>query len=101
MYVHPETMLKTILHNIHETLPYITAYVSYAPNTVHLQLDIVRQNTQENTYDYLINITTPNTNILDTADKTINYTAAFLQDYNYYPEPLNTPNSQLYYPYSL
>ena len=75
--------------------PYIMAYVSNEPKIVHLQLEVIRQDIQDTTSDYLVNIPTPNKNIMDTADETINYIEAFFQAYHYYLGPTATPTSQI------
>ena len=67
---------------------------------MHLQLEVIRQDIQDTTSDYFVNIPTPNKNIMDTADETINYIEAFFQAYHYYLGPTATPTSQISYPYA-
>ena len=57
-------MLKTIPHNIHEDFLLITACVTYEPKTMHIQLEVIIQDIQDATSEYLVKIPTLNTNIL-------------------------------------
>ena len=70
------------------------ASFSFDPDIVHLQMEQIKQYIQDATSDYLVNITTPNTNLLDTADDTIKYIKAFFQACHSYPGPPTTPTSQ-------
>ena len=72
MKVHPDTVFNNVFWNIHVSIPYITSSISYEPDTVHLQLEVIRQDIQDNTSDYLANIPTHNTNLLEIAYVTIN-----------------------------
>ena len=72
MKLHPELVLNTFLHNINVEIPCITTSVSYQTETVHLQLEEIRQDIQDANSDYLANIPTPDTNIMDAADETMN-----------------------------
>ena len=76
-----------LLHYTHEAIPYITTSVYFEPKTVHLHLEEISQEIQDVTSNYLVNITIPNTNPLDTADETINYIRSFFQARHYYPGP--------------
>ena len=53
-----------------------------------------KQDIQDATSDKLFNNPTPNTNLLDNADSTINGIREFLKTQNYRPEPPTTPISQ-------
>ena len=64
------------------------------------QLEVIRQDIQDDTSNYLVNIPTPNTNILDTDYETINYIGSFFKYHYYYPIFPVTSISQIYYPYS-
>ena len=57
-----------------------------------------KQDIQDATSDYLVNTPTPDTNILDTTDDTIDYIKEFLQPRHYYTEPTTTPTSHFYSP---
>ena len=61
MNVHPGAVFNTVIHDIREAIPYITAYISFEPEKVHLQLEEIRQEIQDATSYYLINIPTPKT----------------------------------------
>ena len=96
--IHPYVVLNNILHDTHKFIPYITDSVFLEPETINLKLEKSRQEIQDATSDYVINITTPNTNILDTYDEKINYTKAFFQAHHYYHRPPSTPTSHISYP---
>ena len=64
--VHPDAVLNTFLHYICVDLTCITASVCYEPETVTLQLEKIIQDIQDATSNYLINIHTHNTKLLDT-----------------------------------
>ena len=64
--------------------------------SVHLQMDDIKQDIQESTSGYLVNTSTPNTNLLGAANYTIKYIKAFLQPLRPYPEPPVTPISQFF-----
>ena len=72
MNVHPYEVLNTDLNYNCETTPYITDFVSFEPEKVHLQMEEIRKESQGATSDYLVNIPTPTKNILDNTDGTIN-----------------------------
>ena len=61
-------------------------------------MEDTKQDIQDATSNYLVKTPTPDTNILDTTDATIQYTEAFLQPHHYYPEPTTNPISQFYSP---
>ena len=96
MNVHPNEVLNNLLCDTREATHYITASVFFNLETVHLQIEEIRQKIQDANSNYLFNILTPNTNILYTADETINYTDELLQDHHSYPGPPSTPISQFY-----
>ena len=75
MNLHLYAVLNKVINNTREAIPYIIASVSFELETVHLQLELIVQEIQYATYDYLVNIPSPNKNILDTADETISYIA--------------------------
>lgn len=95
MKPNPGSVFHTVLHNIHETTPYITESVSLYPESVHLQMEEISQEIQDATTDYLINSPSTNINLLDTVDETINYIEALLQTNHSYPGPMYTPNSKI------
>ena len=70
--VQPDAVFNKVIHNTRVAIPYITASLSFASETVHLQLEETSKDTQDATSYYLVNIPTPNTNMLDNSDKTIN-----------------------------
>ena len=72
MKLHPDTVSNALLRNIRVGLPCITTSVSYQLETVHLQLEEIRQDIQDATSDYPIKIPTANTNLMDAADETMN-----------------------------
>ena len=57
-------------------IPDIMSFVSLEPDAVRLKIEEIKHNIQDATYDYLIKIPTPNTNLLNTADDTIKYIKA-------------------------
>ena len=71
MNVYPDTAFNNFLHNTRENTPYITASTSFDPETVNPQMEETSQEVQDNTSDYLANIPTSNTNIMDTVDEKI------------------------------
>ena len=100
MNIQPDVVLNNFLYDTHEAIHYITASVSFEPETVHLQMEEIRQEIQVATSNYLVSIPTPNTNIIDAADKKPNYIEAFFQAHNSYPGPLATPISHISSPYA-
>ena len=66
-------MFENVLHNTREAIPYIMASVYFDQETVHLQMEEIRQEIQDATYDYIVNISTTNTYLLYTADEKMNY----------------------------
>ena len=72
MNVHRYEVLNTDLNYNCNATSYITVYVSFDPEKVHLQMEENRKESQGATSDYLVNTTTPNKNILDNTDGTIN-----------------------------
>ena len=58
MNVHPYAVFNTVLHNNHEANPYITAYVSFDPEKVHPKMEEIKQEIQDATLNYLVNIPT-------------------------------------------
>ena len=73
MNIQSDAVFNTVLHNTREAITYMTDFVHFKPETVHLQLEEIRQEIQDSTSDYLINIPKPNKIFLRTADETINY----------------------------
>ena len=47
MNFHVGAVFNTFLHNNHETLPFIPAFISIAPDMVHLQKENIRQDIQD------------------------------------------------------
>ena len=90
MNFHPDAVFNNILHHNCEATPFIPASVSLDPESVHLQMEYIKQYIQDATSYYLVNTSTANTNLLDTADDTITYIRAFLQPCHYYPESPTT-----------
>ena len=72
MNVQPDAVFNTFLHDTLDTIPYSMADVSFDPEAVQLQMEEIRQEFQDYTFYYLINIPTPNTNLLDDFDDTTN-----------------------------
>ena len=68
----PDTVFISDLHDIRASLPFITHYVSYKPETVHLELEETRQDIKDAASNYLINMPTPTKHLLDAADETVN-----------------------------
>ena len=56
-------------------------------------MEDIKQDIQDATSDYLVNTHTPDTNILDTSDDTIEYIKSFLHPHHPYLEPPTTPIS--------
>ena len=61
-------------------------------------MEEIRQEIQDSNYNYLFNIYTPNTNILDSPDETINYIEAFLKTRHSDTGTPTTPIIQIAYP---
>ena len=95
MNIHSYKIFNSVVHDTHESIPYITAYVSFDPEAVHLHMEEIRQDIQVATSDYLINSPTYNKNILDAVDETISYIEALLQAHHSYTGPTTNPISQL------
>ena len=100
MNVHPDAVFTTILCNTREAIPYSMDFVSFELEAVHLQMEEIKKDIQDATNSYIINIPSPNTNLLDTDDNTIKYIQALIQDHHSYPGPLTAPIIQVYSPAS-
>ena len=98
MNVNSDAVLNTVIQNTRESIPFILASLYLDPEAENLQIHDINQDIQEATSDYLVNILTPNTNLLDTNDYIINYIKKFLQPHHYYPKPLTISISQFYSP---
>ena len=61
MNVHPYTVFNTVIHNNREVIPFIPASDSLYPDTVHLQMEDIKQDIQDATSDYLISTPIPDT----------------------------------------
>ena len=85
MEVHIYSVLITILHNNCEAIPFILASVSLDPYPVHLQMEYIKKRIQDAASNYLVSISTPDTNILDNTDNTVKCIKSFLQPHHYYP----------------
>ena len=53
-------------------------------------MEDIKQDIQGTTSNYLVDTSTNDTNLLDTADDTMNYIKAFIQPHHSYPESLTT-----------
>ena len=84
MNAHLYSVLKTVIHYNREVNPFIQDCVSLDPEAVHLQMEDIKKDIQYATSYHLVNTPTPDKNILDTADDTINYIKAFLQPHHSY-----------------
>ena len=62
---------------------------------MHLQMDEIRQEIQDATSDYLVNIPTPNINIINTSYETINYIKELFQAHHYCTITQTTPISHI------
>ena len=100
MNIPPYSVFNTVIHDACEYIPYIMDSFFLDPEAVNLQMKETKQDIKDDTSDYLINNTTPNKNILNTANEKIKYIKAYLKPLHTYPEPTATPISQLYYPYT-
>ena len=85
MNAHLYAVFNNVLHNTREAIPFILDYFSLDLEVVHLQVEYIKHYIQYITSDYIVNIPTPNTNLLDTTDDTIEYIKAFLQPHHSYP----------------
>ena len=91
----PDAVFSTVLHDIRASLSFITDYVSYKPETVHLELEENRQDIKDAASNYLIDMPTPNKNRLDAADETVNYITALFQSHHCYPVTTSTPTGNI------
>ena len=69
-------------------------YVSFNLEALRIQIEGIKQDIQGTNSNYLINIPTPNTNIMNTSDDTTKDIKAFLQTNHFYHWPPTTPISQ-------
>ena len=76
MNVHLLEVFNNVLHIKPWVIPDIMSFVSLEPDAVRLKIEEIKHNIQDATYNYLIKIPTPNTNLLNTADDTIKYIKA-------------------------
>ena len=83
---HPYTLLKTVIQNNREAIPFILAYVYLDLDAVHPQLENIKQNIQDATFYYLVNTHIPENNLIYTADYTIKYIKEFLHPIHSYSE---------------
>ena len=83
-------MFNTVIQNNREATPFTLAYVSLDPEAVHLQIEYINQDLQDATSNYLVSISTPDTNLLDTTDETIKYIKSSIQPHHYYTEYTTT-----------
>ena len=60
-------MFNTVLHDTYEAILYTTAFVYFDSEALYLKMEEIRQEIQDATSYYLVNIPTTNTNILDKA----------------------------------
>ena len=67
----PDIFFFSVIHNKHEATLFILASVSLDPELVHLQMEEIKKYSQDATPNYLVNTSTPNTNLLDTTDEKI------------------------------
>ena len=51
MNVHPDTVLNTVLHNKHKAIPFILSYISLDTEVVNLQMEYIKQDIQDTTFD--------------------------------------------------
>ena len=98
MNTQPETVFHTVLHNTQYSTPFILISISLEPETVNLQMEYINQDIQDATFNCLVNTPTPNKNLLDNSDDTINYIKEFIQPHHYYPEHPTTQTSRFYSP---
>ena len=66
MNVHPDAVFQNFLEDTCENIPYIKASVSLELESVHIQMEEIRQKVQDTTSDYLIKSPTHNKNLLNT-----------------------------------
>ena len=85
MNIHIDLVFKNGLQNNCEAIPFILDYVSLDQEAVHLQMEDIKQDIQDATSNYLVSISTPDTNILDNTDNTVKCIKSFLQPHHYYP----------------
>ena len=90
MNVYPDAVLDTVIHNNRKAIPFILTSVFLELDMVYLQMEYIKQDIYNATYNYLVSRPTPDKNILDTADYAINYIKKFLQFHQSYPESTTT-----------
>ena len=93
MNVNPDAVLYTFLRDTRYFIPCMMASVSFGPESVYLQMEEIKQDIQNSTSNYLVNIPVSNTNLIDTSDDTIKYIKVLLQAHHSYPGPITTPIS--------
>ena len=78
MDVHIYAVFHNALYNTRESIPFILASVSLDPEAMNLQMEDIKQDIQDTTFNYLVNTHKPNTRLLYTADDIIKYIKVFL-----------------------
>ena len=89
---HPDTRFKTVIQNNREAIPFILDAASLDLEAVQIQMEVINQDIQYATSDYLVSTPTPEINILYIADDIINHIKTSIQNHRYYTESLTKQN---------
>ena len=84
--VHPDSVFNGVLHNKRAAISFILYYISLYPETVHIQMEEIKQDIKDATSDYLISTPIPDITILRKYDDTIKYIKELIQLHHYYYE---------------